>query len=505
MRATLVVLIFGVVARAVPEQERAWPVSPVARTRATASHHLPSLLHDALNDHDTELPLVIETGDGVVSPDQISHVQLDFVTRSADAVVFHRDRRPMSNVRECSAAPRACSLLMIAALQVLGVGMGQNVTGKDGVETVRNVTTGWLFDRLNDATDRSRRLGFQSSSPNFKCQSCLLVCSSFYYHSSKKPSPLFQAISSIANVEALELRSATSASSSMNVWVGGGGVAAACHYDASLNLFWQMHGTKHFFLLPPTADMRVYSFLHPLWRRSQHPIHAIVNGTTADAVALLGRSAHQAIQAVLQPGDILYIPPFWFHHVVAQSPISISANVWTTDELMHQLARAVSDGPRLLASLAIHSPEGAERAPSKQTAAVILERVLERLVTQTLGLYRHKDGRKRGRAWIRQMALSRWQPLFDRFPKIGNRTFGAKFCAAGMEQRRASIANQLLGSSDDDDSGAAENFVNGLAEVYSGLPPGAIELEIGNLAESFANEVLNNTRIVGDFLVNCFG
>ncbi len=66
------------------------------------------------------------------------------------------------------------------------------------------------------------------------------------------------------------------------------------------------------------------------------------------------------------------------------------------------------------------------------------------------------------------------------------------------------MVNQLLGASGDDDSGVAESFVMGLVEVYSGLPPGAIELEIGNLAESFAHEVLNNTRIVGDYLVNCF-
>jgi hypothetical protein len=292
----------------------------------------------------------------------------------------------------------------------------------------------------------------------------------------------------------------------MNVWVGGGGVAAACHYDASLNLFWQMHGTKTFLLLPPSADMHVYSFLHPLWRRSQHPIHTLVNATESDAVALLGQSAHQAMKAVLQPGDILFLPPFWFHHVVADTTVSISANVWTTDQLMHQLAHAVSEGPRILAALAISSPDGAERAPSKQTAALILERVLERIVTRALGFERHEDasGRQRGRAWIKRMALSRWQPLFERFPKIVNRTFGAKFCAVGMAHTRALMANQLLGASGDDDSGVAESFVIGLVEVYSGLPPGAIELEIGNLAESFAHEVLNNTRIVGDYLVNCF-
>ena len=158
--------------------------------------------------------------------------------------------------------------------------------------TVRNVTTDWLFERLNDSNDRLHRSSvfpFQSFIPSQHIVRSVLLLRSYYYHSSRKPSPLFQKISSLATIEALELRTATSASSSMNVWVGGGGVAAACHYDASLNLFWQMHGTKTFLLLPPSADMHVYSFLHPLWRRSQHPIQTLVNATISDAVALLQR------------------------------------------------------------------------------------------------------------------------------------------------------------------------------------------------------------------------
>jgi ribosomal protein L16 Arg81 hydroxylase len=38
-------------------------------------------------------------------------------------------------------------------------------------------------------------------------------------------------------------------------------------------------------------------------------------------------------QADLSPGDVLYIPPFWFHRVMATSDDSISVNMWSTSKV----------------------------------------------------------------------------------------------------------------------------------------------------------------------------
>jgi hypothetical protein len=38
----------------------------------------------------------------------------------------------------------------------------------------------------------------------------------------------------------------------------------------------------------------------------------------------------RGLEVVLQPGDLLYIPPLWWHHVTAIADVSLSVNVWST-------------------------------------------------------------------------------------------------------------------------------------------------------------------------------
>ena len=99
------VVFFGVVADAALDSSRPWPLTDVHRARTAPGAHLTDDIRGVLAAHDAHLPLIISTdgvdgdSDSVVSPEQLSRVQLDSVTRSADPVVFHRDRRPMTNVR----------------------------------------------------------------------------------------------------------------------------------------------------------------------------------------------------------------------------------------------------------------------------------------------------------------------------------------------------------------------------------------------------------------------
>ena len=102
---------------------------------------------------------------------------------------------------------------------------------------------------------------------------------------------------------------------SINLWVGGAGVVAASHYDASINLFVQLHGRKRFLLTAPEAEASVapYSFLHPHFRRAQQPPQSV--------------GEHWLSVADLWPGDMLFLPKSVWHYVRSLTT-SVSVNFW---------------------------------------------------------------------------------------------------------------------------------------------------------------------------------
>eukprot|EP00808_Paulinella_micropora_P025686 g57093.t1 len=119
--------------------------------------------------------------------------------------------------------------------------------------------------------------------------------------------------------------------SQVNVWIGSPGVVTHLHYDSYLNLNIQLYGAKRFLLFPPNASttFKSYPFLHPSFGQSQVALTEGPPGLVSLSDAL--SSANEAVEAyevVLQPGDVLYIPPCWLHQVTAET-WSISVNAWS--------------------------------------------------------------------------------------------------------------------------------------------------------------------------------
>jgi hypothetical protein len=112
---------------------------------------------------------------------------------------------------------------------------------------------------------------------------------------------------------------------SVNLWVGSNNVTAPCHYDGYHNFYVQISGTKRFILASPRARswLRPFPFLHPSHAQCQKRLGTF---TLADNDVL--SSKDEFYEAVLEPGDILYLPPLWFHEVTSLSR-SISVNAWT--------------------------------------------------------------------------------------------------------------------------------------------------------------------------------
>jgi hypothetical protein len=180
------------------------------------------------------------------------------------------------------------------------------------------------------------------------------------------------------------------AQSSVNLWVGQPGATTPCHYDSYHNFYAQLAGRKRFVLFPPAdaAHLHTYPFLHPSYAQCHARIPKLVpqrnvywdlNGLwdllaswirqirlavplyTNDEIyndniartkeKLQPTGASPAWEVDLEPGEVLYIPPFWLHEATAlnnknsnasatdedapthcgleNGPASVSVNVWT--------------------------------------------------------------------------------------------------------------------------------------------------------------------------------
>lgn len=107
-------------------------------------------------------------------------------------------------------------------------------------------------------------------------------------------------------------------SGSMNVFLSAQHVAIRTHYDASHNFLVQVRGTKRVLLLDP-GSVPLYPESHPSHRQAQ-------------PLSFFSQTSPPVMEAVLNEGDVLYIPPYVLHHVDYASELGISVNTWSRAE-----------------------------------------------------------------------------------------------------------------------------------------------------------------------------
>eukprot|EP00427_Karlodinium_veneficum_P027189 CAMPEP_0169200864 /NCGR_PEP_ID=MMETSP1016-20121227/10099_1 /TAXON_ID=342587 /ORGANISM="Karlodinium micrum, Strain CCMP2283" /LENGTH=437 /DNA_ID=CAMNT_0009277747 /DNA_START=184 /DNA_END=1494 /DNA_ORIENTATION=- len=108
------------------------------------------------------------------------------------------------------------------------------------------------------------------------------------------------------------------------LFAGVGGTLYHCHYDLQPNIHVQLSGRKRFIIFPPDDWRHLYPFPvhHDLDRRSQ------VDLDKPDAAKFGNFSGAHGVVVELNPGDALYIPPYWWHHVQSISPRTTSMAIW---------------------------------------------------------------------------------------------------------------------------------------------------------------------------------
>lgn len=119
------------------------------------------------------------------------------------------------------------------------------------------------------------------------------------------------------------------------MWLSHPGVVAQTHYDTQHNFFAQLQGIKSFLIFEPDSELYYYPNIHRSYRQSQvHFEHFNRSNSSSSFPRLAGASA---IEVIMQPGDLLYIPPFWAHRVESVT-MSLSLSVLSPSLLEAELA-----------------------------------------------------------------------------------------------------------------------------------------------------------------------
>ena len=97
------------------------------------------------------------------------------------------------------------------------------------------------------------------------------------------------------------------------LWASRGRLYTPCHFDGAHNFFCQLEGSKRFLLFAPSQGYRLYPYPvgHPM---DNFAMASLEQPDLARFPLLAQAEGHVAL---VQPGDVLFLPKFWWHHVEA--------------------------------------------------------------------------------------------------------------------------------------------------------------------------------------------
>lgn len=108
-----------------------------------------------------------------------------------------------------------------------------------------------------------------------------------------------------------------------NLWIGQRDYISPLHFDKGNNLFMQIFGIKKFILYSPHD----FYFLYPNRYNSKAPHLSPIQPLDVDIKKFPKFSKATPIEITLYPSDMLFIPAYWWHCVIAQD-VTISINRW---------------------------------------------------------------------------------------------------------------------------------------------------------------------------------
>jgi hypothetical protein len=116
-----------------------------------------------------------------------------------------------------------------------------------------------------------------------------------------------------------------------SIWIGTRTCIAA-HNDVPANVAVCAVGRRRFTLFPPDQFANLY--IGPLENTPAGRPVSMVDVRAPDFARFprFAEAARHALVAELEPGDAIYVPPLWWHHVEGLAPFNVLVNYWWRDE-----------------------------------------------------------------------------------------------------------------------------------------------------------------------------
>ena len=107
------------------------------------------------------------------------------------------------------------------------------------------------------------------------------------------------------------------------LWLGAGDTTTQLHYDINCNFHALVSGRKRFLLFPPKQSAFLYPTSMFNWRRRFSQV--ALEEPDYKRFPRLERA--EGYEAVLEDGDLLFLPSLWWHQVETITP-TIAVNYW---------------------------------------------------------------------------------------------------------------------------------------------------------------------------------
>ena len=119
-----------------------------------------------------------------------------------------------------------------------------------------------------------------------------------------------------------------------NLWISQGTLTVGLHFDAAENLNIQIRGRKRFMLYPPGTQGY---YPCPMFSQTAHMSEVFREGPELDSARFPKFDESKAREAMLEEGEILYLPAYWWHQVTSLGDVNININTWSLPSVGKQL------------------------------------------------------------------------------------------------------------------------------------------------------------------------